>query len=332
MADVIANGVRLHVQRLTPRGGPRPGAPVVVMIHGMVMDNLASVFFLANGLADAGCDVICYDLRGHGRSERTPSGYGMANAMADLTGLLDGLGVTGPVHLVGNSFGATLALAYGCAYPERVASLGLIEGPFLLSGLGEEMSRSIQATREAVSDDEVREWLEHSAARGVARMAKAALSLMEQTTIAEDIRATPSFRAERLAALGRPVLAVYGGNSEIVDQGRELARLVPDTTLVVLEHHTHSVLREAAEYLRDLLRWWMVLRDTEPEVPVYHRLPGRHFETADWVRERRPPDDILAQNAARRARLAAEARAAEAGGSPPVAEPAGAVSGASGPL
>ncbi|WP_420497775.1 alpha/beta hydrolase [Parafrankia soli] len=96
MADVIANGIRLNVQRLTPTRGADPDAPIVVTLHGMVIDNLSSFYFsLGTFLANAGCDVVCYDLRGHGRSDQTPDGYDMASSLADLSGLLVALGSTG---------------------------------------------------------------------------------------------------------------------------------------------------------------------------------------------------------------------------------------------
>jgi len=74
MADVVANGVRHHVQRFGK------GERTVVFIHGLVMDNLSSFYFtLANPIAET-CDVICYDLRGHGMSERPPTGYTVDSA------------------------------------------------------------------------------------------------------------------------------------------------------------------------------------------------------------------------------------------------------------
>lgn len=293
MAEVVANGVRLHVQRLAPKGGVRPDSPVVVTVHGMVMDNVSSFYFaLGNSMADAGCDVVCYDLRGHGRSERTPGGYRMADTIADLTGLLDALDITEPVHLVGNSYGATLALSYGLACPERVASLTLIEPPFLIEGLGEEMARSLTMVLAAVSDDEVEYWLANSAGRAVARTTRAAQALLRETTVAEDMLATPPFSRDALAKLPVPVLAVYGANSDIIDQAEGLAKLVPECTLVVLEHHTHMVLREAADYLRDLMRWWLFSRDA-PQ-PPYRRRTGREFDTPDWIRQMVPPPDLNA--------------------------------------
>ncbi|MDT3440037.1 MULTISPECIES: alpha/beta fold hydrolase [unclassified Pseudofrankia] len=325
MAEVVANGVRLHVQRLMPSGGPRPDAPVVVMLHGMVIDNLASFYFsLGNALADAGCEVICYDLRGHGKSERTPSGYGIATAMADLSALLDELGVDRPVHLVGNSYGATLGLTYGADFPERVASLTLIEPPFRIEGLGEEMARSLTQVLAAISDEEVEEWLTYSAGRAVGRIMRSAQSLLRDTTIAEDMLATAPFSPDRLRALPVPVLAIYGGNSEIMEQGDGLARLVPDCTLVVLERHTHMVLREAVDYLRVLLRWWLLHRDEQ--MPQYTHRGGQTFELADWVLSRSVPSDL---NAERRASSASGDAEGPGDASPEVPVAAGATSAAS---
>src|SRR5438477_5619060 len=106
MADVTANGVRHHVQRL---GG---GARTVVFLHGLVMDNLSSFYFtLANPVARS-AEVLLYDLRGHGRSERPARGYKVDDLCVELLALLDALGISKPVQLVGNSFGGMLALSF----------------------------------------------------------------------------------------------------------------------------------------------------------------------------------------------------------------------------
>src|SRR5205085_7975479 len=103
MADVVARGVRFHVQRIA---GQEPGPrPIVVFLHGLVMDNLSSWYFTVAPAMAKVADVMLYDLRGHGRSERPVSGYRLDDHVADLAALLDALGETRPVHLVGNSFG-----------------------------------------------------------------------------------------------------------------------------------------------------------------------------------------------------------------------------------
>ena len=69
MADVVANGVKFHVQRLVPKHAiPRT---TVVFVHGLIIDNLSSFYYtLAGPVMDAGAEAFLYDLRGHGRSER----------------------------------------------------------------------------------------------------------------------------------------------------------------------------------------------------------------------------------------------------------------------
>lgn len=292
MADVIANGIRLNVQHLTPTRGADPDAPIVVTLHGMVIDNLSSFYFsLGTFLANAGCDVVCYDLRGHGRSDQTPDGYDMASSLADLSGLLVALGIDRPVHMVGNSYGATLALAYSLAHPEQVASLTLIEPPFLIEGLGAQMEHSLSRVLTATSHEKVEQWLANDARRAVARTICTARWLLRETTLRRDMLATPSFDPARLAAFTAPVLAVYGANSDLIDHAASLSSLMPDCTLVILRNHTHAVLREATGYLRTLTHWWLFHRGTAP-TPTYIPPPGPGFVMPAWVREKVPPPDL----------------------------------------
>ncbi|MCK9930637.1 alpha/beta hydrolase [Frankia sp. Mgl5] len=312
MADVIANGIRLNVQRLTPRHGADPDAPIVVMLHGMVIDNLSSLYLsLGTYLANAGCEVICYDLRGHGRSEQTPDGYDMASALADLSGLLTALGVGRPVHLLGNSYGATLALAHSLAHPEQVASLTLIEPPFLVDSLGTQMEHSLSRVLAATSHEDVERWLANNARRAAARTMRTARRLLRDTTLRRDMLATPPFDLARLAAFTAPVLAVYGANSDIIDQAASLSALVPDCTLVVLRNHTHGVLREATGYLRTLTHWWLFERATAP-LPTYTPPPGPGHVMPDWVREKVPPPGLGAPDHDHDGRLLRTARDAGA--------------------
>ena len=98
-----------------------------MFVHGLIMDNLSSFYYtLAPGVARS-TDVVLYDLRGHGRSDRPSVGYRVEDGVADLLGILDALPVDGPVHVVGNSFGGTIALAAALRHPERIAGMVLIE-------------------------------------------------------------------------------------------------------------------------------------------------------------------------------------------------------------
>ena len=86
MADVAVGGIRLHVQRLGPTDGPDAGRPAVLFVHGLVMDNLASWYFTVANPVATHRPVILYDLRGHGLSERPPTGYGLQTLVAENVG------------------------------------------------------------------------------------------------------------------------------------------------------------------------------------------------------------------------------------------------------
>ena len=261
MADVTANGVRFHVSRL---GG---GEQTVVMLHGLVMDNLSSYYYtLANPFARE-CDVVLYDLRGHGRSERPPTGYTVEDSVADLDALLTELGIDHPVHLVGNSYGGVVALEMAVAHPERVAGIALIEAHFAVEGWGHHMAGSLALAAFGLAEDEVEQWLEEQGGRKLNKLARNAESLIYDTTMLNDLEAVQPLRREALAAIACPVLAFYGEHSDLLDRARDLEELVPDCDLRILPGCTHSVLMEATPELKATLLPWILGRPV-PDYPA----------------------------------------------------------------
>ena len=257
MAEVVANGVRFHVQQLEPPAGAAADAPTVVFIHGLVMDNLSSFYYtLANPCAAAGARVMLYDLRGHGLSERPALGYALADSIDDLAALLDMLGIDGPVHIVGNSYGGTVGLAFALAYPERVASLVLIEAHFAVEGWGEEMARTLWSIAFGMELEEARAWVK-AAGRKMTRMAAKSDALINHTSLVEDLLTGVPLPRGPLQSMACPVLAVYGDESDVIDRARELGRLVPDFTLNVLSQCGHSILMEVPGHLQAVLAWWL---------------------------------------------------------------------------
>ena len=107
------------------------GSPVL-LVHGWPHDRR-----VWDGLADALSDahrVIVPDLPGFGYSPPWHAGaptdaepLTMDHLADDLAGLLDAIGVEGPVTLGGVSMGGYVALAFAEAYPEDVAALLLFD-------------------------------------------------------------------------------------------------------------------------------------------------------------------------------------------------------------
>ncbi len=256
MAEIVANGVRLHVQRLTPRHRPRQPQRPVVFIHGLGMDNLSSFYYtLANPVAQAGIEVIMYDLRGHGLSERPPTGYRVGDSVADLAALLDALGIDGPVHLVGNSYGGIVALGFAVAYPHRVASMVLIEAHFSVAGWAEQIATEQSTIEDVLARGALRIWLDQLG-RKVTRLMEMADDLLNHTTFLADLKAVAPIPMSRLRTLSCPVRAVYGEHSDVVDYARELDKYLPHCVLTVLAGCGHSVLMDATPALREIVLDW----------------------------------------------------------------------------
>ncbi|NLG19867.1 MAG: alpha/beta hydrolase [Actinomycetales bacterium] len=102
-----------------------PTAPVLVLVHGNVS---SSVFFdaLMEELSDT-YRVIAPDYRGYGGSERKTidATRGMADFSDDVVALLDTLGITEPVDLLGWSAGGNIVLQLAIDHPHRVRRLVL---------------------------------------------------------------------------------------------------------------------------------------------------------------------------------------------------------------
>jgi len=76
----------------------------------------------------AGGRVCAYDRAGVGLSPPRPGGLGVLDKARELRGLLDQIGESGPIILVGHSNGALYAEAFARLYPERVAGLVYVNG------------------------------------------------------------------------------------------------------------------------------------------------------------------------------------------------------------
>jgi pimeloyl-ACP methyl ester carboxylesterase len=213
---------------------------------------------LARPLALVGAESVLYDQRGHGLSERPPTGYSLADSVADLAELLDALGLSEePVFLVGNSYGGAVAVAFALAHPARVAGLALLEAHVPGPGWGERMAASMTGLR---SDVHVAPLLDEVAGYAPAldeRFTLRAREFVRDTSVAADLLATPPVPDEALGALCCPVLAVYGERSDITATAHRLAAALTDCTLELLPDTGHFLLATAAPKVARLLADWL---------------------------------------------------------------------------
>jgi 3-oxoadipate enol-lactonase len=120
MRMLKANGVNLNVAVSGPEGGV-----AVVLAHSLGTDHRVWDGLLPH--LPASVRAIRYDLRGHGVSDAPPALYSIADHVADLVAILDGLGVAAPVVIVGLSIGGMIALAFAAAHAGRTRAIVLAD-------------------------------------------------------------------------------------------------------------------------------------------------------------------------------------------------------------
>ncbi|MFG1951944.1 alpha/beta fold hydrolase [Micromonospora sp. NPDC048830] len=260
MSVVRANGLSVHMEQLVPPGAGSGAAsgPTAVLIHGLAGDNLASWYLsLAHPLAAAGFRVIMYDLRGHGNSERPPEGYTLDDFVDDLAALLAALDVTGPVHLLGNSFGGTVAVGYAARHPERVAAIVAVESSPPTAAWFERVARRLDAAAEHLPHDHVLARISAERGERASRRARVAREVLAATSLARDLPASRLPAEERIAAIRCPTLWLYGGCSAVVDLAPEVRRLLPDARIVTVPGQRHSILIDQPATVRDIVLSWL---------------------------------------------------------------------------
>lgn len=112
-------------------GGGRP----IVLLHGLasscrIWDLMAPLLTEERGSQGASFRVLALDQRGHGQSARPEEGYDFETVVGDLVAFVESLGLERPT-VVGHSWGGSVALQYGAAFPGLTSGLALVDGGYL---------------------------------------------------------------------------------------------------------------------------------------------------------------------------------------------------------
>lgn len=152
--------------------------------------------------------ILRFDMRGFGMASKVAGSNDLDAMAGDLAGLLDALGIAGPVDLAGMAVGAALAMRFATRHPARVGALALA-GPAL--GVAAERRAPILARAGRIE------------AEGIAAMADEELTL----TYPAPLREPGAFSAYRARWLGNDP-ASYAATYRMLatlDMHEDLARL-----------------------------------------------------------------------------------------------------------
>ena len=258
MATTTVNGVELYYE-------VRGTGDCLVLTHGSWTD--ATGWDQAVARLSDRYRVVVWDRRGHSRSETGRRPGSRVEDATDLAGLIEQVG-TEPVHVAGNSYGASVTLTLVTLRPDLIASAAVHEPPLwgLLEGTGDPALVDELATTDAELAV-VRDMISSGNHRGAAehfiehvalgpgmwkQLPDAFCSVLEANarTFLDELadETALSIDTAALASTDVPLLLTHGTESPVLFPAviAELAQLVPEARVEVIEgaghipHTTHT--------------------------------------------------------------------------------------------
>jgi len=237
------------------------GEPLV-LIYGYV--GHSELWFRQVPVLSKKYQVIAFDNRGVGRSDKPDIPYTMTTMAADIAGLLDVIDVDA-AHIFGISMGGMIAQHFALNYPQRVISLilgctycggvhSIQPGPESMAALFDfERLRKMtpeEVTRQAMPFCYSQEFITKNPDIIEERVAK---QLEYPTPDHGAIRQAGAIMGhdtyELLPRIKLPTLVIAGDNDRLIPVGnsRILASRIPEAELVILKGPGHEFFIEAAE-------------------------------------------------------------------------------------
>jgi 3-oxoadipate enol-lactonase len=231
----------------TLREAPTPDAARLVLIHSLALDR--SIWDEVADRLDTEAEILTYDCRGHGRSERRAGVFTAESFARDLAELLDHLGWQ-DATLAGCSMGGCVALAFAGLYPARSSRLGLIDTTAWYGADGSAAFRDRAAAARAsgmagLVDFQVKRWFSDEFREREPELVNRAAEIF----VANDFECYAASCAllgdvdlrPNLASCCMPVAIVVGEDDSAtpVAMARHLHEGIPQSTLTILPRARH---------------------------------------------------------------------------------------------
>lgn len=262
MAIVKLDQVSLHYLQL---GSDAKELENIILVHGLAT-NLSFWYFSIAPILAENARVTLFDLRGHGRSSMPKTGYRAIDFVEDLVQLLDYLKIE-KAHILGHSLGGLITANFANKYPDRLASLILVDARLKVFQptmkladwpqwqqylpLLEKLNIQVDFTSEELGYQLLAEMARlHIQAPALSAKLKAILpsplfagftfqsrqgkhsakrlqELLENTSALQDLSQPDELTLESLAQITCPILAVYGAQSQTLSTLHGLTKIWP---------------------------------------------------------------------------------------------------------
>jgi 2-hydroxy-6-oxonona-2,4-dienedioate hydrolase len=231
--------------------GPRH-APTLVCLHGT--GGHAEAFIRNLAVLSRDYHVLAYDLPAHGWSGAPERSYEIDGYCRHLNAFLDAFGLPQAV-LIGQSLGGWIAASYAVSHTARVTRLVLIGagGSTFDQAVMQRIRDASMAAVETPTPTLIRDRVALLFSRTVTadeELVACRQAIYSRPGAADAMRKalvlqTPEIRRRNLftqwAEIGQPALLVWGRDDQItpLSSGEEIAAVMPDSRLVVLDRCGH---------------------------------------------------------------------------------------------
>jgi pimeloyl-ACP methyl ester carboxylesterase len=268
--------------------GTRQDKSPIVLVHGLGANISFWYMKIAKKLTEDR-QVIIYDLRGHGYSDTTPSGYDTSTMEKDLAELLR-INDVKSYHLVGHSYGAGICILNAAKNQKSVKTLTIAdmqltslqpilrlkEWPHWQRWKKELLDNGIKTLPEDTSniDFTLLQYLNtltgiRGEAEGKKSLKKLSLKnkastswhqLIKNTTAKKDFEDQSSLKREIITSLRLPILCLYGELSHCLPTSKKIKELTKDCKYIEVENlgHFHPALNpdrfiiEVTRFIKDI--------------------------------------------------------------------------------
>ncbi len=247
MAFLELRNLQIYYELHRPLGADRGGAGQLVLLNG-ALDTIEADWSMHLPAFAERYRVLAYDHRGHGRTSRSPEGFGSYEMLAgDLAALLDALGI-GQAHFCGFSDGGITLVAFALRYPARVRSL-------ILTGTQYTNDERTFGMLSKMTPDRIQTRLPEWAAQ-LEQLHDAYHTpgywreLLNQMTPMWMVE--PNYTPEQIAQITAPTLLIAGERDNFghIDQQVVMRRAMPYSELCILPAAGHMVMNDQPELFR----------------------------------------------------------------------------------
>ena len=238
------------------------GEPVV-FCHAWALNSDAWQYQIPD-LLDAGLRCITYDRRGHGRSDRTATGYDVDTLADDVATLLDVLDIES-AHFVGHSVGCREIVRFATRHGAHRVRGAVFLAPLMPDVLAAFTPEQLGANAATLKAD-VPGWCAMNAApffgdrnvsRGLVDWVSRQIIDMPLPVLLRTMAGYAVDFTDELRAFDVPTLVVHGdadASAPLDHTGARVAALVPDAELTVLPGAGHGLY--ASDH--DVVNEWIV--------------------------------------------------------------------------